>query len=200
MRLSETNILKLLPEFMQTDEANVALSEAVNMIAIDAYKKIRTFSIWEKIDDLDDATLDELAYELGVSWYRSTSDIQTKREVIKASDLVHAKLGTPWAVEKLMGDYYGTTLVREWWIYGGEPGHFKLLSINPQITNEKKAEAMALLEICKRKSSKLDDVAITITGDQLLYMGAAVHDWTVETTRLGNVGEAVAAAAALATT
>ena len=72
------------------------------MIAIDACGKIRTVSIWDQIDKLDDATLDELAYELGIGWYKSTADIATKREIIKASDIVHAKLGTPWAVEKLM--------------------------------------------------------------------------------------------------
>lgn len=199
MKLSETDILQLLPEFMRSDEANKALSTAVNTIAIDAYGKIRTMSIWDRIDELDDATLDELAYELGIGWYNSMADIATKREVIKASDLVHAKLGTPWAVEKLMGDYFGSAVVREWWAYAGEPGHFKLLSTNPEITNEKLEKAMALLGICKRKSSQLDDIAIVLTGDQQLYGGMAVRDWTIETTTLGDITAIAAEAAALNT-
>ena len=114
MKLNETEILKLLPEFMRSDEANKALAKAIDMIAIDACGKIRTVSIWDQIDKLDDATLDELAYELGIGWYKSTADIATKREIIKGSDIVHAKLGTPWAVEKLMTEYFGRAVVREW--------------------------------------------------------------------------------------
>ncbi len=199
MKLNETEILKLLPEFMRSDEANKALAKAIDMIAIDACGKIRTVSIWDQIDKLDDATLDELAYELGIGWYKSTADIATKREIIKASDIVHAKLGTPWAVEKLMTDYFGSAVVREWWIYAGKPGHFKLLSTNPELTNSRIREALALLKICQRESSIIDDIGIVLTGDQQLYAGMAVHDWTIETTTFGDTDAIAAEAAALAT-
>ena len=173
MRLSETDILKLLPEFMRSDEANIALSAAINAIAIAAYTKIKTFSVWDQIDKLDDTALDALASDLNIPWYRSTADIATKRAVIKSSDLVFAKLGTPWAVEKLMSDYYGNMTVQEWWIYGGKPGHFRLVCENSELARDPsvRGEALALLELCKRKSSKLDNIAIVLTSKAPIYTG-----------------------------
>ena len=48
----------------------------------------------DKIDQLNDAELDEMAWELNIQWYDSTAPIETKRAVIRSSDRVYAKLGT----------------------------------------------------------------------------------------------------------
>lgn len=149
---------------------------------------------------MTDEQLDELAWELNVEWYKSTADIQTKRAIIKSSDKVHAKLGTKWAVEQIITDYFGSGAVREWWEYGGEPYHFKVFSTNPGLVNEHHEEFLAMLEVVKRKSAWLDAVIISLTGEMNIFAGVATHDLTFETHTMGDIEAIAGEAAALAAT
>lgn len=166
---------------MRNDDAVKGFSEAVNGIVPLIYKKIRLFSVWDIIDELDNAELDELAWELDIQWYDASVDIEIKREVIRMSDLVYSRLGTKWAVEWMVQTYFGSGEVREWYEYGGEPHHFKIISGNPSLTNERINQFIQMLKIVKRKSSWLDAILIALTGEMNLYVGVAYHDTNIET-------------------
>lgn len=135
MRLNETEMVKLLPAWMQEDGGDKGLATGCDIISRDAYARLKLLSRWDKIDQLSDAELDEMAWELNIQWYDSTAPIAAKRAVIRNSDRVYAKLGTPYAVEQIVADYFGTGEVREWYQYGGQPHHFKVLSDNPSLVN-----------------------------------------------------------------
>lgn len=126
MRLNETEMVKLLPAWMQEDGGDKGLATGCDIISRDAYARLKLLSRWDKIDQLSDAELDEMAWELNIQWYDSTAPIAAKRAVIRNSDRVYAKLGTPYAVEQIVADYFGTGEVREWYQYGGQPHHFKV--------------------------------------------------------------------------
>ena len=119
MRLNETEMVKLLPAWMQEDGSDKGLATGCDIISRDAYARLKLLSRWDKIDQLNDAELDEMAWELNIQWYDSTAPIAAKRAVIRNSDRVYAKLGTPYAVEQIVADYFGTGEVREWYQYGG---------------------------------------------------------------------------------
>ncbi|XCH78339.1 MAG: phage tail protein I [Candidatus Dehalobacter alkaniphilus] len=185
MRLSEADILQLLPTFMREDDAVAALASGSNEVIRQLANSIRLLSTWDHVADMAGKELDELAWELGIPWYDSAATDEAKRMVIKQSDQVYAKLGTKWAVEQIVTAYFGTGVVREWWEYGGDPFHFKILSDNPELVNTQLSKFMALLETVKRKSAWMDAILITLTGEMTVYFGMAIRDHNVERHSLG---------------
>lgn len=186
MRLNETEMVKLLPAWMQEDGSDKGLATGCDIISRDAYARLKLLSRWDKIDQLSDAELDEMAWELNIQWYDSTAPIAAKRAVIRNSDRVYAKLGTPYAVEQIVADYFGTGEVREWYQYGGQPHHFKVLSDNPSLVNSNLDLFLKLLRTVKRRSSWLDAILICLTGEMFLYFGMAVRDHTQEVHVMGS--------------
>lgn len=185
MKLTDADILKLLPAFMRNDDAVTALASGSNEVIRQLANSIKLLSTWDHIAEMKGKELDELAWELGIPWYDSTASDESKRSVIKQSDQVYAKLGTKWAVEQIVASHFGTGVVREWWEYGGEPFHFKVLSDNPELVNKQLDKFMALLETVKRKSAWMDAILITLTGELTVYFGMAVRDHSVEVHKLG---------------
>lgn len=180
MRLHEAEILKLLPAWMQEDDSNKALAAGTDETTRAITARLKLLSRWDKIDQLSEAELDEMAWELNVQWYDSTASIEAKRAVIRNSDRVYSKLGTRYAVEQIVTDYFGTGEVREWYEYGGKPHHFKVLSDNPELVNNNLDLFLKLLGVVKRRSSWLDAILICLTGEMYLFSGMAVRDHTYE--------------------
>lgn len=176
MKLQEAEILKLLPAWMRDDGSVKGLAEGTDEVTRAMAARIKLMSRWNQIDQLDEQTLDEMAWELNIQWYDSTAPIEAKRAVIRNSDLVYSKLGTPYAVAQIIADYFGTGEVREWYQYGGKPYHFKVLSDNPGLVNENLDLFLSLLRTVKRRSAWLDAILICLTGEMFLYAGMAVRE------------------------
>ena len=196
MDLKSLDIKRLLPAFMRKDAFCAALADVLSELLCNTVSKIDMYSVWDHIDELDEDTLDQLAWELSVDWYDKSEDVSVKRSLIKNSDLVHMKLGTPWAVMQVIQDYFGYGEMREWWQYGKDPHHFKILSANPRITNEDLDKFLKILHPIKRASSWLDGILIALTGEMPLNIGIASrikvserHDMTMpaEFLRLGDM-------------
>ena len=186
MKLQEAEILKLLPAWMRDDGSVKGLAEGTDEVTRALAARIKLMSRWNQIDQLDEQTLDEMAWELNIQWYDSTAPIAAKPAVIRNSDRVYAKLGTPYAVEQIVADYFGTGEVREWYQYGGQPHHFKVLSDNPSLVNSNLDLFLKLLRTVKRRSSWLDAILICLTGEMFLYSGMAVRDHTQEVHVMGS--------------
>ena len=180
MKLQDVETLKLLPAWMQEDDSNKGLANGTDKVTRSINARLRLLSRWDKIDQLSEQELDEMALDLTIPWYESTASIEVKRAVIKNSDLVYAKLGTPYAVEQIVTDYFGSGEVREWYQYGGKPHHFKILSDNPELVNNNLERFLKLLKVAKRRSSWLDAILICLTGEMFLYAGMAVRDHSHE--------------------
>ena len=176
MKLNDLEFIRLLPGFMRSDPAVQGLAAGVDAIVPDLAASISKLSMWDRIDELSESELDELAWALNIPWYDTSASIIIKRSVIKDSDKVHMKLGTKWAVENVVGAYFGSGHISEWWQYGGEPGHFQVNSSNPSLNNERFNEFLRLLEKVKRASAKLDGVVISLSGELPLYSGVALHE------------------------
>lgn len=185
MRLDDADILKLMPAWMREDGANQGLAAGTGDVTRALNARLRLLSRWDKIDELSEGELDKMAWELNIQWYDSTAPIGTKRAVIRNSDCVYSKLGTRYAVEQIVTDYFGTGEVREWYEYGGRPHHFKILSDNPELVNNNLSLFLALLRAVKRRSSWLDAILICLTGEMYLYAGMAVRDHTHESHIMG---------------
>ena len=185
MKLTTIEFIRLLPQFMRNDEAVQGLSAAIDEIVPGLSESLGVLTTWNEVDRMTEAELDALAWELNILWYDTGATIDIKRELIKNSDMVYKKLGTKWAVENVIDTYFGEGNVQEWWEYGGEPGHFNVLSPNPSVNNEKLNEFLSILSKIKRASAKLDAIVITLSGELNLYAGVAYHETTAERYAIG---------------
>ena len=71
MKVSNMDFIKLLPAFMQDDEAAIALSKAVNKLIGEPGKRLATIRTWDKVNELTEAECNEMAWELDIDWYDS---------------------------------------------------------------------------------------------------------------------------------
>ena len=185
MKLNDIDLVKLLPQFMRDDAAVAGLAAGVNEIVRELSGSVSLLSTWDQIDQLSEAELDELAWELNIQWYDTGASREVKRSLIKNSDKVFQRLGTKWAVENIISTYFGEGHVEEWFEYDGEPGHFRVLSPNPSLNNERLAEFLNLLNKVKRASAKLDGVIITLAGQVTMAAGMAYHETGHDTYVIG---------------
>lgn len=176
MKLNDVNIIELLPEWMRDEQDIKALALGSNAEAVRALGQALLLTRWDKLDELSEEYLDALAKELNIPWYRTDATVDTKRKVIRNSDLVHKILGTKKAVEMVVEDYFEEGEVREWYEYGGAPYHFRVVSDNTEMVASNAALFMHLLNIVKRKSAWLDALAVLFEEDSPVYAGAAYQD------------------------
>lgn len=173
MKLGDVDVLKLVPEFMRKDEAVLGLAAAVNKLIKEPGAKIKTARIWDQIDNLTDAELDELAYELDVDWYDSTLPIENKRALIKSADLIHSRRGTKWAVEQVLIDIFGDGTVKEWYEYGGKPFHFRVSTTYPLEDQEIIARFRQAVALAKPCRSELDTIEFAHSGKATAFTATA---------------------------
>jgi phage tail P2-like protein len=185
VKLSDIEFIKLLPQFMRNDAAVQGLAAGIDSIIPQLAADLEKLSTWDRIDDLSEAELDELAWELNILWYDTSAPIDVKRNLVQGSDAVYKKLGTKWAVENVINTYFGDGYIEEWFEYGGDPGHFRIYSTNPTVNESKFAEFLSLLNKVKRASAKLDGVFITLTGQMNMSAGTALHEIGAEQYDIG---------------
>lgn len=165
--LEKPSFERLLPMWMRDDRCDKSLAESMNELSSAAAQKIGTISKWTKIDEMSESELDELAWELNVSWYLYDRDIKMKREIIKSAPLVHKKIGTKWALEQVLTIYFNDSRVLEWFDFGGVPGHFKIEVVNTE-TVDKDAEAfLKVLNDVKKASQILDSIDVITENSTL---------------------------------
>ena len=152
VKLDTLDFIRLLPSFMRGDLAVLGLAGAMDEIVPPLTGSIGLLTTWDKINELGEDELDELAWELNILWYDKAANIETKRDVILNSDKVYRKLGTKWAVENVIQSYFGEGYIREWFEYEGEPGHFRVYSTNPTVNNEQLTAFLNILDKIKRHS------------------------------------------------
>ena len=134
-----------LPPVLKDDPKMIALGRAIaEQLQITA-RQIRQNIIYARIDELDEQTLDILAYDLHVDWYDHSYPIEVKRQTIKDSVKIHRRLGTKYAVETALGAVFPGTRVEEWFEYDGDPYTFRVI-INATENGVTAAQQAAVLE------------------------------------------------------
>ena len=187
MKLSNLDFIRLLPQFMRDDKAVQGLAAGLNTIIPVLSASVKSLSTWDHIDDLSEAELDDLAWELNILWYDYAASLAVKRDLIKNSDKVWQYIGTKWAVENVISSYFGEGHIEEWFEYGGQPGRFRVVAKNPSLADEALQEFINVLNKVKRASAKLDGISIALDGELNLSAGVAYHETGFERYAIGAV-------------
>ena len=94
-----------------------SISYALHMAIIRMLEKAAGVGSSCDIDHLAESTLDYLAVETRAMYYDQSTDIKTKRSIIKNTLKWYMQAGTPGAVEELVQVIFGEGEVVEWWNY-----------------------------------------------------------------------------------
>lgn len=153
------DLTRTLPISLKNDPKMKALAQVVADEMLKTSALIKNNIIYARINELTEDVLDVLAYDLHVDWYEYSYPIDVKRSIIKDSVKVHKRLGTGYAVEVALGSMHPNSEVEEWYEYGGNPFHFRVVLDTTQSRVEADYfQVVKAIGIYKRKSAHLDDI------------------------------------------
>ncbi|MCD5324786.1 MULTISPECIES: phage tail protein I [Pontibacillus] len=151
----------LLPSSLK-DEDTASLASAFDKELRRVITRIPKTIIENNLMDLEEPLLDVLAWEKHVDFYEPELSIETKRQLIKDSEMLHKYKGTPWAVERLVSTVFEKGAVKEWFEYGGDPYHFKV-EIEGAFSAEKDIDRLGkLIQKAKNIRSKFEGFSINM--------------------------------------
>lgn len=174
--LTAENLLRALPEVLQDDEGMKAMAASIAEVLATRPSEIQQLMIYPRIDELPEELLDILAYDFKVDWWSGDYTLEEKRRTLKDSWRVHRMLGTKSAVETAISAIYPDTQVSEWFEYGGQPYHFKLLidATFENIDHIRHQLVLDRVDYYKNLRSVLDEVEYYDAGGSATqYFGAA---------------------------
>ncbi|HYE80885.1 MAG TPA: phage tail protein I [Clostridia bacterium] len=173
--LKDIDLLELQTKFMKQDPTTKALCAALTPQLRQVASEVRLCLIYSLIDELPEPVLDELAWQMKIDWYDATVAIEIKRKLIKTAPAIKRCLGTPYAVEEVIKIYFGDGELKEWFDYGGVRGKYKVITSNTSVTGELAQQFIRVIESVKRKSSHLEEIIISLSGEMNLYYAGVVH-------------------------
>lgn len=172
MNIQDTKLIDIVPVFMRDDRTVRGLCAAADAMfqkMIDAVH----IAWWRKyIDELDVDQLDEIAKQIGISWYDDGADILSKRSVLKNYENVLAIAGTPDAVKFAVKDLFGEVEIIEWQEYNGQPYHFKML-VNAKLTEDNTRRFSSAVAGAKNVRSIMDSLETMRRSSVAMYVGGA---------------------------
>ncbi len=175
MKLEDIQLEHLLPLFMRQDKVACAISKVMSEALQVLAKEIRKLSTFDALDLLNTAELDALADELNVLWYDKAFTDEQKRVLLLQSDQVYMRLGTVQAVQDVVTAVFGESNVEEFFTYGGNPHYFRIeVKAANELSAEKEAKILRMLEIVKRKSQWLEKIYANTIGTLPLNVGFQV--------------------------
>lgn len=173
--LSNVDLLSLQTSYMKQDPTTRALCVALTPQFRQLADEVKVCLILARVNELDSAALDELAWQMHVDWYDANASVEIKRKLIKNAIKVHRYRGTPYAVEQVVRDYFGDGHVEEWFEYGGEPYHFRVVTSNPSVTAEQANQFAMAVDKVKNIRSRLEQVIISMSAEMQLFFGHVLH-------------------------
>lgn len=181
MKLQDVDLYKLLPGFMKEDVFNKLLADGTSNLFKEMSTQAERAVIYGHIDELTEAELDQLATDMGIFWYLDIATIDAKRQLIKDAPLVFSRLGTVWAVERVMNQYLANTELQEWFDYDGDPHYFRFKTNDTAILKSDIILFLSVLERIKRKSQWLELIILELLAMGDLYPWAGFIDSSIDT-------------------
>lgn len=172
--LYTADFTRSLPPPLRDDPNILALARVIAEQLQTTAKQIKKNIIYARVGELDEQTLDILAYDLHVDWYDYSYPVEVKRQTIKDSIKVHRKLGTKYAVETALGAVFPGTRVIEWFEYGGAPYMFKVI-IGATVTGvsaDRQAAVLERVKFYKNLRSHLEAISYKIEKKTTVQVAA----------------------------
>ena len=163
IELKGSRFTRLLPENLASQRETRALACAVGRQIDKLLALADRALVYAALDKAPEPLLDHLAVELRTPSYRQSYPLETKRALVKGTLPLYAKMGTPAAVEQIVGTIFQGGRVEEFFEYGGQPHHFRATAEiqGVEITAQEMDELRRMIDQVKRLSSWLDEISTT---------------------------------------
>lgn len=180
--LRDAKITDALPKIIAKEPWAQAMACAVNRQMVQLMNYAEGTMVSAAIDNMPDAVLDIMAAELRLKHYDQSIPASKKRELIKSGLAYWANTGTVASIADVLSEIFGDAEIEEWFDYGGEPGYFRILTSNPNITGDTLEQFKQTAQNVKRLSAWLEAVLVDMAiPNMTVYNGFALYDHT-ETT------------------
>lgn len=147
---------------------------------------------------ISEEALDLLAEELRTPAYDESYSVPVKRELVEGTLQFYMTIGTPYAVNKVIAAIFDNGRIQEWFEYGGDPYHYKMvIDVTEQgIEHGKHTIMVERVRRCKNLRSWLDGIEYEAHSNGVMnaFGGHEIHRemnvWPLLTTRLDSDGTA----------
>lgn len=175
IKLSDISLYDLLPPNLQADPVMTAAAKSLDAQLQTISTEIKGLDIFGRSEEWTDEETDALAWEFRPPYYDPDLPLEQRRQLVWNAIPFHRRKGTPSAVEDLITILFGQGEVQEWWEYGGDPHHFRVVTNNADVTTTRAQEFIDAVDAVKRLTAILDSVTITQTEEMVLYFKGFVH-------------------------
>ncbi|WP_342563187.1 phage tail protein [Paenibacillus sp. FSL R7-0345] len=175
INIQKASLLDLLPSPLRNDPAMSAAAISLDTQLQETTAMIAALDIFGRWTEWTEAETDELAVQYRPPYYDPDLPLEQKRLLVKTSIPFHRQKGTAAAVEDLIAILFGEGAVEEWWEYGGDPYHFRVVTNNADVTAARAREFIDAVDAVKRISAVLDSVTISQSEGLPLYIGGFLH-------------------------
>ena len=180
--LQNARITDALPRIIAKERWAQAMAYAIGRQLEQLVAYADGVKIFASIDKMPDAVLDVLAAELRLPHYDQSYTTAVKRELVRGALPYWATAGTVESLTQILTNIFGDAEVEEWFEYGSNPGCFRILTTNPNVTGETLERFTQTAQDVKRLSAWLEEVLVDIgIPNMTMSQGFVFHDYT-ETT------------------
>lgn len=174
-KVDDIPLKETLPDSIRKDQTVQDICDAIKKEMQAVSRAAGYCLLLPRLDELSEALLDELAWEYHVDFYDQTMPIDQKREMVRQALENHRKKGTAAVVRNVVSIILEDGRVEEWFQYGGEPYHFRvILILGPMASEETIQKLVDTVYAVKNVRSWLDYVQFHRDLDGKLYFGGAL--------------------------
>lgn len=177
--LRSAKLTNALPQILAKEPWAQAMAYAVN----NQLNRLLTYAdgamVQANLGKMPDAVLDILAAELRLPYYDPTFSTAVKRELVRGALQYWATAGTAESLAQILTNIFGDAEIEEWFEYGGEPGYFRILTSNPNVTGDTLEQFRKTAQDVKRLSAWLEEVLVEMSVPNMsLTQGFALYEHT----------------------
>ena len=156
--LTAENMLFVFPSALASNKNLYALASAIAEELETLFSQNKLLAVYANVSSLPEELLDILAKDFKVDWYLPDTTVEAKREQIAAQFMVHRLLGTKGAIVYALSAICPGSDVEEWFEYGGDPYHFRIVcDLTDQTTPISQSDLERIAKAVKPTRAVLED-------------------------------------------
>ena len=170
----QIDMTRLTPRFLLEDQNGFALAMAIRAgLEYFLARCGEALACVNDVDQMPEWRLDEMAWELNCI-YDYAADVEMKRRWIKSALPYFWVYGTAAAIKKFMEGYFTDAEAEEWFEYGGEPYHFRMV-VEGTWSAENQRWLNIAVERAKNLRSVLDHVTVQARAESITVGISETH-------------------------
>ena len=177
MKNTDADFSALLPDSLRHDPVIQALEAGFSAEYRRLVTDIPAVMPWEDLDAQTEPVLSLMAYDVNPLFWDPGWTDDVKRDVLRNALRWRMIHGTPACVEEFLAVVLRLRAeVIPWWLYGGEPGRFRVHVdfAGHGYDEEAWAEAVRIILRANNTRSHLDALEMELRVEGVMYLGAAV--------------------------